>query len=101
MKPEPKQAADYVRAGRRGVEGYQHKPCVVAERFVDKPADTCNLSSSPVGSRITRAGGLALRKRFCRKTSIFELKAGRPPKTALLPLVDRAHSFPLEWYSRF
>ena len=44
---------------------------------------------SPFGSRINRAWGLALRKRFCRKFN-FELQAAATEDTIVLSLTDRA-----------
>jgi ATP-dependent Lhr-like helicase len=49
---------------------------------------------APFGSRINRAWGLALRKRFCR-TFNFELQAAATDNGLLLSLSDQ-HSFPLE-----
>ncbi len=49
---------------------------------------------APFGSRITRAWGLALRKRFCR-TFNFELQATATDNGLVLSLSDQ-HSFPLE-----
>ena len=49
---------------------------------------------SPYGSRLNRAWGLALRKRFCRKFN-FELQAAATEDAIVLSLTT-AHSFPLE-----
>ena len=49
---------------------------------------------APFGSRITRAWGLALRKRFCR-TFNFELQAAATDNGLVMSLSDQ-HSFPLE-----
>lgn len=49
---------------------------------------------APFGSRINRAWGLALRKRFCR-TFNFELQAAATDNGLVLSLSDQ-HSFPLE-----
>ena len=48
---------------------------------------------SPFGSRINRAWGLALRKRFCRKFN-FELQAAATEDNIVLSLTA-AHSFDL------
>jgi ATP-dependent helicase Lhr and Lhr-like helicase len=48
----------------------------VLERFFDEVGDMHLVIHSPYGSRINRAWGLALRKRFCRKFN-FELQAAR------------------------
>src|SRR5499426_1049475 len=54
---------------------------------------------SPFGSRINRAWGLALRKRFCRKFN-FELQAAATEDNIVLSLTT-AHSFPLEEVARY
>ena len=48
---------------------------------------------SPFGSRLNRAWGLALRKRFCRKFN-FELQAAATEDAIVLSL-GHSHSFPL------
>jgi ATP-dependent Lhr-like helicase len=54
---------------------------------------------SPFGSRVNRAWGLALRKRFCRQFN-FELQAAATEDALLLSLGPQ-HSFPLETVFRF
>ena len=54
---------------------------------------------SPYGSRINRAWGLALRKRFCRKFN-FELQAAATEDAIILSL-STSHSFPLEEVARY
>jgi ATP-dependent Lhr-like helicase len=54
---------------------------------------------SPFGSRINRAWGLALRKRFCRKFN-FELQAAATEDCLILSLTT-AHSFDLEDVARY
>ena len=54
---------------------------------------------SPYGSRINRAWGLALRKRFCRKFN-FELQAAATEDNIILSLTT-AHSFALADVSRY
>ena len=39
---------------------------IVAERFFDENGSTHVVIHAPFGSRLNRAWGLALRKRFCR-----------------------------------
>jgi ATP-dependent Lhr-like helicase len=48
---------------------------IVAERFFDENGSTHVVIHAPFGSRLNRAWGLALRKRFCRAFN-FELQAG-------------------------
>src|SRR5262249_18353252 len=54
---------------------------------------------SPYGSRINRAWGLALRKRFCRKFN-FELQAAATEDNIVLSLTT-AHSFDLTEVSHY
>ena len=54
---------------------------------------------SPYGSRINRAWGLALRKRFCRKFN-FELQAAATEDNIVLSLTT-AHSFDLADVARY
>jgi ATP-dependent Lhr-like helicase len=67
---------------------------VVAERFFDEAGGMQLVLHAPVGGRITRAWGLALRKRFCR-TFDFELQAAATDDGVVLSLGEQ-HSFPLE-----
>ena len=54
---------------------------------------------APFGSRLNRAWGLALRKRFCR-TFNFELQAAATEDAIVLSLGE-THSFDLESVARF
>ncbi len=67
---------------------------VVFERFFDETGDMHFVIHAPFGSRINRAWGLALRKRFCRRFN-FELQAAANEDTLILSL-GPTHSFPLE-----
>src|SRR5262249_1447098 len=84
----------YVRAGKRALGVVPSQECVVAERFFDEGGGMQLIIHAPFGSRINRAWGLALRKRFCR-TFNFELQAAATDNGLLLSLSDQ-HSFPLE-----
>ena len=88
------QAAEYVRAGARALGAMPGETQVVAERFFDEGGGMQLVIHAPFGSRINRAWGLALRKRFCR-TFNFELQAAATDNGLLLSLSDQ-HSFPLE-----
>ena len=88
------QAAEYVLAGRRALGAMPGENVVVAERFFDEGGGMQLVIHAPFGSRINRAWGLALRKRFCR-TFNFELQAAATDNGLLLSLSDQ-HSFPLE-----
>jgi len=88
------QAALYVRAGVAELGALPSQTTVVAERFFDQAGGMQFVLHAPFGSRITRAWGLALRKRFCR-TFNFELQAAATDNGLVLSLSDQ-HSFPLE-----
>ncbi|MFT3805052.1 MAG: DEAD/DEAH box helicase [Burkholderiaceae bacterium] len=66
---------------------------IVLERFFDESGGMQLLIHSPRGSRLNRAWGLALRKRFCRQFN-FELQAAATEDTIVLSL-STAHSFAL------
>jgi ATP-dependent Lhr-like helicase len=67
---------------------------IVLERFFDDSGSMQLVLHSPFGSRLNRAWGLALRKRFCR-TFNFELQAAATEDAIVLSL-GPTHSFPLE-----
>ncbi|MCB1603759.1 MAG: DEAD/DEAH box helicase [Gammaproteobacteria bacterium] len=66
---------------------------IVVERFFDENNDMHLVIHSIFGSRINRAWGLALRKRFCRQFN-FELQAAADENTLILSLSE-SHSFEL------
>ena len=72
---------------------------VVAERFFDEAGGMQLVLHAPFGSRINRAWGLALRKRFCR-TFNFELQAAATDNGIVISLGDQ-HAFPLELVFEF
>ena len=63
------------------------------ERFFDESGGMQLVLHAPFGSRINKAWGLALRKRFCRQFN-FELQAAATEDALLLSLGPQ-HSFPL------
>ncbi len=67
---------------------------LVMERFFDEAGAMHLVVHSPFGSRVNRAWGLSLRKRFCRKFN-FELQAAATEDSIILSL-GATHSFPLE-----
>jgi ATP-dependent helicase Lhr and Lhr-like helicase len=67
---------------------------VIAERFFDEAGGMQLVIHAPFGSRINKAWGLALRKRFCRSFN-FELQAAATEDGIVLSLGPQ-HSFPLE-----
>ena len=66
---------------------------LVLERFFDESGGMQLVIHAPFGSRINKAWGLALRKRFCRQFN-FELQAAATEDGLLLSLGPQ-HSFPL------
>ncbi len=66
---------------------------IVLERFFDESGGMQLVIHSPFGSRINRAWGLALRKRFCVKFN-FELQAAATEDAIVLSL-STSHSFAL------
>ncbi len=88
------QTAAYVHAGVAGLGVLPTQTTVVAERFFDQAGGMQFVLHAPFGSRITRAWGLALRKRFCRNFN-FELQAAATDNGLVLSLTEQ-HSFPLE-----
>ena len=72
---------------------------IVFERFFDEAGDQHLVLHSCYGSRINRAWGLALRKRFCRQFN-FELQAAALDDSIVISL-GAIHSFPLEEVTRY
>ncbi len=64
---------------------------IVLERFFDDSGDMHLVIHAPLGSKIMRAWGLALRKRFCRHFN-FELQAAALEDSLILSLGE-THSF--------
>jgi ATP-dependent Lhr-like helicase len=83
----------YLRLGQKMLGLVPSHTTVVAERFFDEAGGMQLIIHAPFGSRINRAWGMALRKRFCR-TFDFELQAAATEDGVLLSLGDQ-HSFPL------
>jgi ATP-dependent Lhr-like helicase len=67
---------------------------IVFERFFDEAGGMQMVVHAPLGGRINRGLGLALRKRFCA-TFDFELQAAASDDSVVLSLGPQ-HSFPLE-----
>ena len=72
---------------------------IIIERFFDEAGGMQLVIHSPFGSRVNRAWGLSLRKRFCRQFN-FELQAAATDEAILLSLGPQ-HSFPLDDVFRF
>jgi len=92
-EPAALQLAEYVLAGRTALGCVPTQRRVVLERFFDEAGGTQLVVHAPFGSRINRAWGLALRKRFCVGFG-FELQAAANEEAIVLSLGPQ-HSFPL------
>jgi len=88
------QAIRYVQAQVASVGLVPTKSQIVFERFFDESGGMQLVIHAPLGSRINRAWGLALRKRFCRSFD-FELQAAATDNGIVLSLSPQ-HSFPIE-----
>jgi ATP-dependent Lhr-like helicase len=86
--------AEFLAAGRAALGTTPTRGRLVLERFFDEGGGTQLVLHAPFGSRINRALGLALRKRFCRGFG-FELQAAANDDAILLSL-GPMHAFPLE-----
>ena len=87
------QIVEYLARARSALGALPTQQRLVMERFFDESGGTQLVIHSPYGSRINRAWGLALRKRFCR-TFNFELQAAATEDAIILSL-STSHSFPL------
>ena len=93
-QPAAEQLVDYIAAGLKVLGTVPTQQTLVLERFFDDSGGMQLVVHTPFGSRINRAWGLALRKRFCR-TFNFELQAAANEDAIVLSLGPQ-HSFPLE-----
>ena len=91
--PCSQQLVDFLAAGRNALGVVPTQACIVLERFFDESGGMQLVLHAPFGSRLNRAWGLALRKRFCRRFDI-ELQAAATEDAILLSLLG-AHSFDL------
>jgi ATP-dependent helicase Lhr and Lhr-like helicase len=93
------QVVEYLAESHRLLGALPTHNTLVAERFFDESGGMQLVVHAPFGSRVNRAWGLALRKRFCRQFN-FELQAAATEEALLLSLGPQ-HSFPLENVFRF
>jgi ATP-dependent helicase Lhr and Lhr-like helicase len=93
------QLVDYLAAAHGALGCLPTLKTIVLERFFDEAGGMQLVVHSPYGSRINRAWGLALRKRFCRKFN-FELQAAATEDCIVLSLTT-AHSFELAEVARY
>lgn len=88
------QAIRYVAAQRAALGVVPTCNEVVFERFFDESGGMQLIIHAPMGARINRAWGLAMRKRFCRSFD-FELQAAADDNGVLLSIGPQ-HSFAIE-----
>ena len=94
-----RQIVDYLARARAALGALPTQDTLVMERFFDESGGMQLVLHTPFGSRINRAWGLALRKRFCRSFN-FELQAAATEDAIILSL-SPSHSFPLDEVWRY
>jgi len=97
--PAAVQLVNYLAAARAALGALPTQHTVIFERFFDEAGGMQLVIHSPFGSRVNRAWGLSLRKRFCRSFN-FELQAAATEDTIILSLTT-AHSFELAEVARY
>jgi len=93
------QIAQYLAETKRSLGVVPTADKLVLERFFDESGGMQLVLHAPFGSRINRAWGLALRKKFCQGFN-FELQAAATEEGVILSL-GASHSFPLEEVFRY
>ena len=93
------QLFEYLASARAALGTLPTRERIVLERFFDESGGMQLVIHSPFGSRINRAWGLALRKRFCVKFD-FELQAAATEDAIVLSL-STSHSFELATVARY
>jgi ATP-dependent helicase Lhr and Lhr-like helicase len=93
------QVATYFVDAYRSLGTIPSQQTLVLERFFDESGGMQLVLHAPFGSRVNRAWGLALRKRFCRSFN-FELQAAATDDAIVISLGTQ-HSFPLDEVFRY
>jgi ATP-dependent Lhr-like helicase len=93
------QVVDYLAAAKTALGVLPTQDTIVLERFFDESGGMQLVIHAPFGSRINRAWGLALRKRFCVRFN-FELQAAATEDAIVLSL-STSHSFALADVARY
>src|SRR5207237_4013870 len=93
--PEPaaRQMVEYLAASKQILGVIPTQQTIVVERFFDEAGGMQLVLHAPFGSRVNRAWGLALRRRFCRSFNL-ELQAAATEDAIVLSLGPQ-HSFAL------
>ena len=94
-----RQIVDHLASAQAVLGALPTQTRIVMERFFDQSGGMQLVIHSPFGSRLNRAWGLALRKRFCRQFN-FELQAAATEDAIVLSL-STSHSFPLDEVARY
>ena len=98
-RPAAEQIANYLDQAKRMLGVVPTTDTIALERFFDESGGMQLVLHAPFGSRINRAWGLALRKKFCQGFN-FELQAAATEEGLILSL-STVHSFPLEEVLRY
>ena len=98
-RPAAFQIVAYLAESRRLLGALPTRSTLILERFFDESGGMQLVLHAPLGNRVNRAWGLALRKKFCR-TFNFELQAAAGENALLLSLGPQ-HSFPLNDVFRY
>ena len=98
-RPAAEQIAAYLGEAKRSLGALPAADTLIIERFFDESGGMQLCLHAPFGSRVNRAWGLALRKRFCQSFN-FELQAAATEEGLIISL-GSCHSFPLEEVFRY
>jgi len=93
------QVATYLGEAKRSLGLVPTIDRIALERFFDESGGMQLVLHAPFGSRVNKAWGLALRKKFCQGFN-FELQAAATEEGLILSL-SGSHSFPLEEVFRY
>ena len=93
------QIVEYLLGAKVALGVMPSQETLVIERFFDESGSQQMVIHAPFGSRLNRAWGLALRKRFCRQFN-FELQAAATEDAIVLSL-GPTHSFALDEVFRY
>src|ERR1700719_790711 len=100
--PAATQLVNYLAAARVALGALPTQQTVIFERFFDEAGGMQLVIHSPFGSRINRAWGLALRKRFCRSFNFELAEVARylhsgTVRPLLVQALCAAPMFPVRW----
>ena len=93
------QIVAYLGEAKRSLGAVPTRNTIALERFFDESGGMQLVLHAPFGSRINRAWGLALRKKFCQGFN-FELQAAATEEGVILSL-NSSHSFALDEVFRY